>query len=64
LMIAGHASHSFPLNASLRSGDQLRVQRDSGVENLGHRTVFLDLAGDASKCGVDKIWHLGAQGQC
>jgi hypothetical protein len=33
----------------LRSGDQLRVQRDSGVENLGHRTVFLGLAGDASK---------------
>src|SRR5258708_5190793 len=49
LMIAGHASHPFPLNASLRSGDQLhaaairrcvRFAKGMAALERGHERTF------------------------
>src|SRR5260221_132914 len=50
----------FPLRVRL---DQLRVERDRGVENLGNRTVLLRLACDAGKPRIVEIRHLAAQGK-
>src|SRR6266436_3051224 len=47
----------------LRMLDQLGVERDLGVENLGDRTVFLGIFRHLGEFCLVHVRHLGAQGQ-
>jgi hypothetical protein len=48
---------------AIKALEQLGVQRDLGVEDLGDRAVFLGVFRHLREFAVVKVRHLGAQGQ-
>src|SRR5689334_25383126 len=43
--------------------DELRVQRDRGIEHFRNRAVLLGIPRDADKAGIVEAWHLASQGE-